>query len=202
MSGAGRLSEVPTSEVGEGHGSPSVAPHRGGARGRSPRSRRWATYALAGGIRALLIVSSVLWLPHGRGSSNCMVTPQFPIAGTQWYTLAACHSDPSMDSNSYPSPYQILRLTDAETVCGRCPANASINAYLLSTSEAPGPESDSHLTAPPPSYFWTYGTASGCKLSVKVPGSLGQCLIVLESLSLTPVSVEWTKTLALCYDPG
>lgn len=158
-------------------------------------------YAVTGAIGAILIIGTIVWLPHSAPSSNCMVTPQYLVSGGQWYTMAPCNTNASMDSHSYYPPYQIVRLSDSETVYGQYSANLSIGAYMLNASEVQALEGDPHPTSPPPSYFWTCGTVAVCNLSVKVPGSPGQYYIVLENLNPAPVAVQWTKVLAIYYTP-
>lgn len=173
-------------------------------RSRRIRGRRLAVLAAASAVAsaALLAVGLVLLRPPTAPVAGCLPTTPSPVAGGQWYTLAPCGSRADIGPDSYYPAYQIVRLSDGETVYGEFQANQSIGAYMINASEVSQLEGDPHPAGPPASYFWTCGIVTSCNLSVKVPGSPGQYYILLENLGPAPVSVEWATSLAIYYEPG
>jgi len=166
------------------------------------RQGRRRLLGLVGAVCVVAAIVSLLVLawPNGGAPANCAPPKPQGLVGAESYVLAPCHSSVELAPRSYAS-YQVVRLSDGETVAGQFAAssapNITVNPYVLNSSQFG--DLPTAPSTPPPSYFWGSGPVTDLNLSVQVPGSPAQFFVVIENLGPDPITITWTEELVIYY---
>jgi len=157
---------------------------------------------VVGAALAVLVVVGASFYFLGRPSSSSDCNPPAPagLSGTPDYVLAPCRTTVEVSSHSFVS-YQVVRITDGETVEGEYAAthapSSPVWVYVLNSTEFSA--LPAAISAPPSNFYWAAPAGSVGNFSVQVPGSPAQFYVVLVDVGDNGFSVQWRESLVIYY---
>ena len=176
-----------------------------GAAGRRPRRKHVVGWVIVGTVVIVVgLVTTVVWL-------DIAANPRAPTCPSQLtgsyrnatvlYVAAACQSTVSLSANSY-TVYALTPYSDHMVLLGGYVASASVDAYLVNSSEISVIESNPHPTAPPAQYFWEVANSLNDSLALGIPAAPSQFYLVMENLHGQSLSITWTEPLQVVVQNG
>jgi hypothetical protein len=166
------------------------------------------TIAIVAGVVAVVVVAgiavdlSVGWNSAPSGAS-CDLPAPTGFQGGYSFVVVPCGTNVTIRPQYYVG-YSLQRLSDGEMLVGALavtiPTHATVQAYILNTTEFGQVQGASNLTGPPSGNFYSSGPVSSLNFTAPILPSPVQYYFVVENLSPVALHFVWSKNLMFYYD--